>query len=91
MWFIPISPGHAGRWFETLLLRLLLADEPTLRLLRRDPFGGRRPRFIRARLFRYRLTTWPERRATGAWWDRTPVGTLVSPARLGAAGAADAD
>jgi hypothetical protein len=85
MWFIPISPGHAGTWFETLLLRLLTADRPTLRLLRHDPFEGRRPAFVRARLFRYRFTTRAERRATGTWWDRTAVATLVPPARLGAA------
>jgi hypothetical protein len=82
MWFIPISPGHAGTWFETFLVRLLHADGPTLRLLSRDPFAGRRPTFVRARLFRYRFTTWPERRASGAWWDRTPVATLIGPAQL---------
>jgi hypothetical protein len=82
MWFIPISPGHAGTWFETLLARLLAADRPTLALLRRDPFEGRRPAFVRARLFRYRFTTREERRASGAWWERTPIGTLIGPARL---------
>jgi hypothetical protein len=87
LWFIPISPGHAGTWFETLLVRLLTADRPTLGLLGRDPFAGRRPTFIRARLFRYRFTTPAERRATGAWWHREPVGTLVAPARIGGAAA----
>ena len=83
MWFIPISPGHAGRWFETFLARLLAADRPTLRLLARDPFDGRRPTWIRARLFRYRFTTSEERWASGAWWDRVAVATLVPPAGPG--------
>jgi hypothetical protein len=82
MWFIPISPGHAGTWFETLLLRLLTADRPTLALLGSDPFDGRRPSYVRARLFRYRFTTREERRASGAWWHRVPVATLIGPARL---------
>jgi Lipase maturation factor len=79
MWFIPLSPGRQERWFVLFLTRLLEADRPTLRLLRRDPFDGEAPRYLRARLFRYRFTTRAERRETGAWWTRTEVGTLVPP------------
>jgi hypothetical protein len=82
MWFIPISPAYAGDWFDRFLTRLLEADRPTLRLLRHDPFGGRRPTFVRARLFHYRFSTFAELRATGAWWQRTPVGELVPASRL---------
>jgi hypothetical protein len=82
MWFIPISPAYAGDWFVRFLTRLLEADRATLRLLRRDPLGGRRPSFVRARLFHYRYTTFAELRATGAWWQRTPVSDLVPPMRL---------
>ncbi len=52
------------------------------RLLRRDPFAGEPPRCVRARLFRYRFTTRPERRATGAWWSRRPVRVFAGPASL---------
>jgi len=82
MWFIPISPGYAGDWFVRFLARLLEADRPTLRLLRRDPFGGRRPAHVRARLFEYRFTGFAEWRATGAWWQREPAGELVPPVSL---------
>jgi hypothetical protein len=82
MWFIPISPAYAGEWFLTFLNRLLEADRPTLRLLRRDPFDGARPTWIRARLFRYRYSTYSELRRTGAWWVRNPVGELVPRMRL---------
>jgi hypothetical protein len=82
MWFIPISPGHAERWFLRFLLKLLAADGPTLRLIRRDPFAGERPMYVRARLFHYRFTTRAERQATGAWWDRVAVADLVPPMRL---------
>jgi hypothetical protein len=34
------------------------------------------------RLFRYRFTTRAERRATGAWWVRSPVGVLLDPVSL---------
>lgn len=82
MWFIPISPAYAGDWFVRFLYRLLEADRPTLRLLRRDPFAGRRPTHVRARLFHYRYSTLGELRETGAWWVRRPVSDLVPAIRL---------
>jgi uncharacterized membrane protein YhdT len=83
MWFIPISPAYAGTWFPRFLHRLLEADPPTLRLLRHDPFAGRRPTYVRARLFHYRYSTYRELRETGNWWVRRPVGELVSQTTLG--------
>ena len=78
MWFIPLGSGGTA-WFERLLGRLLDADPATLRLLRRDPFDGAPPRWVRARLLRYRFTTPEERRRSGAWWVREPVAVLVDP------------
>ena len=73
MWFAAFSSPRNHEWFMPLLARLLEADRPTLRLLRRDPFDGTAPAVVRARLWLYRFTTPAERRATGAWWDRTFV------------------
>ncbi|MDQ6741162.1 MAG: lipase maturation factor family protein [Actinomycetota bacterium] len=82
MWFLALgSPGFS--WFVPLLQRLLAADRPTLRLLRVDPFAGARPRWVRARLFRYRYSTPAERRASGLWWIREPAGEYVPPLRQG--------
>ena len=92
MWFLPLSPRYGGDWFVPFLGRLLENDRPTLRLLRRNPFPEAPPIYVRARLFRYRFTTWRERRATGAWWDRELVGgrtcgrsRLRRPSRRGGA------
>ncbi|MFL5771362.1 MAG: lipase maturation factor family protein [Chloroflexota bacterium] len=79
IWFIPLSPRYAGEWFVQFLVRLLEDDEPTLRLLRRNPFTDAPPALVRARLFHYRYSTWAEWRATGQWWVRTPAGELVPP------------
>jgi hypothetical protein len=79
MWFVALSPGYGERWFPALLRRLLEADRATLALLRHDPFAGRAPTFVRARRYDYRFTTRAERRATGAWWVRSPAGYLVGP------------
>ncbi|CAM3788436.1 lipase maturation factor family protein [Isoptericola cucumis] len=80
LWFVPL--GVSGPWIGRLCRRLLEADPAVLRLLRRDPFDGAAPRWVRLRLFRYRYTTPDERRRTGDWWVRHELGPLVDPVRL---------
>ncbi|MBJ6636179.1 lipase maturation factor family protein [Streptomyces coelicolor] len=83
MWFAALSPAYASPWFGGLVERLLENDPDTLRLLRRSPFpADAPPRHIRARLFRYRFTTWRELRETGACWERTCVREFFPPTRL---------
>jgi hypothetical protein len=80
MWFLAL--GADDRWFRVFVVRLLEADPPTLRLLAHDPFGGERPDFIRARMFRYRFATRAERRETGLYWIRTELYTVLPPSSL---------
>ncbi len=82
LWFLPLSPAYAGQWFMRLIGRLLEGDRPTLGLVRRNPFADRPPTWIRARLFRYRFTSWRQLRETGAWWERADAGEFVPPVRL---------
>ncbi len=82
MWFLAL--GQYGTWFRVLLVRLLEADAPTLRLLGHDPFDGERPRWVRARVYRYRFATRAQKRETGQIWMREDRGLLVAPMRLGA-------
>ena len=82
LWFIPLSPSYGGEWFLRFLLRLLEGDKATLRLLRRNPFAGAPPRFIRVRLFHYRFSTFREWRSSGAWWVRTAASEYVAPVAL---------
>jgi Lipase maturation factor len=82
MWFAAMSSPMYHDWFVPLVAKLLEADAPTLGLLRLDPFAGARPRFVRARLYRYRFTTPAERRETGAWWHRELLGDYLPPVSL---------
>ncbi|MFC4004630.1 lipase maturation factor family protein [Prauserella oleivorans] len=82
LWFVSLSPRYGARWLPELVTRLLSGDRQTLKLLRGNPFPDTPPRFVRARLFHYRYTTWQERRETRAWWVREPVGTVVRTCRL---------
>jgi Lipase maturation factor len=90
MWFAALSPAYLQNWFLPFLLRLLENDRHTLALLRVNPFPTRPPRFVRAQLYRYRFTTGRERRETGEWWVRYPLGEYVRPLSLGGRAAAGA-
>ncbi|MBV8195236.1 MAG: lipase maturation factor family protein [Candidatus Dormibacteraeota bacterium] len=74
MWFAALSPGYARGWFAHLMVKLLEQDRATLKLLRSNPFPDRAPTFVRARLYRYRFSTPKERKESGAWWVRSPLG-----------------
>ena len=84
MWFAAMrrSPRRSP-WFVHLCAKLLVADEPTLSLLRADPFDGEPPRHVRAVRYRYRYTTPDERRDTGDWWVRERVGPYYGPVSRG--------
>jgi hypothetical protein len=88
MWFAAMSSPMYHPWFVPLVVKLLGADPPTLRLLRTDPFAGARPRFIRATLYVYRFTTPRERRESHAWWVRARVDEYLQPVSLRAESAA---
>ncbi len=82
MWFAALSPGYARAWFGPFVERLLAGDRDTLKLLARNPFPDAPPVRIRARLYRYRFSTWRELRATGAWWQRRLLREYLPPTRL---------
>ncbi|MFD7627768.1 lipase maturation factor family protein [Streptomyces sp. NPDC059851] len=84
MWFAALSPGYAHPWFGEFVERLLTGDRDTLRLIRHNPFPDAPPHYVRARVYRYRFTSWRELRETGAWWHRRPVREYLPPTRLAA-------
>lgn len=82
MWFAAISPAYAQQWLRTLLIRLLENDRQTLKLLRHNPFPDNPPRYVRARLYRYRFSTWDELRHDHVWWERTLLADYLPPVAL---------
>ena len=88
MWFLPFSVqvsergirlrGH-DRWFMNFVEKLLLGDQPVLKLLGHNPFPDEPPHFIRALFYRYRFTTRQQRKATGAYWERTLIDEYLPP------------
>jgi hypothetical protein len=74
MWFAALDRFDDERWFQNFCVRVLEADGDVLRLLARDPFQGRKPRYLRAVLYRYRFSDAAARRRDGVWWMREGLG-----------------
>ena len=83
MWFAALTPLYARDWLGPFVIRLLQNDPPTLRLLRHNPFPDSPPRYVRARLYEYRFTTWRELQRERLWWRRTLIGEYLPPVALG--------
>jgi hypothetical protein len=79
-WFAALESPPT--WFYSFLTRLLQGSPEVLALLAQNPFPDRPPRFVRARLYDYRMASLVEHRASGAWWTRHCLGTYVSPLLL---------
>jgi hypothetical protein len=82
MWFAAMSTYAEEPWFVNFAAKLLQGDRAVLSLLRVNPFAAAPPRFIRARLYRYRFSTASERKQTGAWWQRELTGEWFPPVSL---------
>jgi len=59
-------------------------------LLGENPFPLRPPRYIRAVLHEYHMTSLAERRLTGQWWRRERIGVYVSALSLRSTGGSPA-
>lgn len=80
LWFAAMQ-GPPG-WFLRFVQRLLEGSPDVLGLLENNPFPDAPPRYVRARLYRYRMTRRHERRNTGHWWRREFAGDYLPPCRL---------
>jgi predicted DCC family thiol-disulfide oxidoreductase YuxK len=82
MWFAALTVRQGAPWFDDFVTRLLLGSPPVAGLLAPSPFADRPPRFVRVLMYRYRFTTFAERRASGNWWRREYLGVWYPAARL---------
>jgi len=80
MWFAALGQYDREPWFQSFCRRLLEGSPSVLRLLARDPFQGKPPRFVRGVLYQYHFSDAAAGRAEGVWWTRERLG-LYSPAR----------
>ncbi len=74
MWFAALGPETANFWFPRLLEALRQGEPAVLSLIDGTPFPNGPPKWMRARLYRYRFTTPAEKKQTGDWWVREELG-----------------
>jgi hypothetical protein len=75
LWFAAMSSPDRYPWTLHLVWKLLHDDPGLLRLVERNPFPDRPPRWIRATSYRYRFAP----PGSDVWWERTPIGPWLPP------------
>jgi hypothetical protein len=83
MWFAALGDYRRNPWLIRLMRRLAARDPAVLALIEEDPFEGEAPpRFVRARLFEYWMTSIEEKSETGHWFRREPRGLYAPIVRV---------
>ena len=82
MWFAALGNYQSNPWFLQFVVRLLQGSPPVLKLLEKNPFPDRPPRYIRALLYDYSFTDIATLRRTGEWWQRKLIGTYLPESGL---------
>ena len=82
MWFAALGNARQNPWFGNFCERLLQGSPEVLALLEKNPFPKHPPKFIRGEFYDYHFSSFAERRATGAWWQREFVGEYLPPVSL---------
>jgi hypothetical protein len=79
MWFAALRGDcRTLPWFLRFERRLLAGEPDVLGLLRDNPFSGRPPRYVRARLYLYKFSEW----GSVNWWSREDKGIFCPPLSL---------
>ena len=78
LWFASLDDWQRNNLVPLAEERLLENDPDVLALFKGNPFGQTPPRYLRAVLWQYWFTSMDEKRRTGNWWRREPLG-LYAP------------
>ena len=87
MWFLPFSVKVSENkihlwgywpWFINFVMKLLMSDIKTLKLITHDPWHGERPERIRALFYQYHFTPHGEKNI----WDRKLIDEYLPPLAL---------
>jgi hypothetical protein len=87
MWFAALGNYRQNPWFVAFCVRLLQGSPAVLDLLRKNPFPGAPPRYLRAMVYEYHFTNPAARHKSGDWWRRELKGEYLPVISLRAANA----
>jgi hypothetical protein len=77
MWFAALGTFRDNPWVGTLLLRLFENSPDVTEFFSVNPFAGKPPQYLRARLYEYEFTDLGEIFESGKWWKRELKGEYV--------------
>jgi hypothetical protein len=77
LWFASLGDWQQNDLVPETEERLLENDPDVLALFQTNPFGQAPPRYVRAVLWQYWFTSMEEKRRTGNWWKREPLGLFA--------------
>jgi lipase maturation factor 1 len=84
LWFASLSDWRSNELVTLAEERLLESEPDVVALFKSNPFPAKRPRFVRAVLWRYWFTSTDEKRRTGNWWRRQYLGLYAPEVSLSA-------
>ncbi len=70
MWFAALGHYRDNPWFINFCRRVLEGSPEVLKLLQKNPFPDKPPRYLRAVVYEYRFSDFKSKRRDGAWWTR---------------------
>jgi hypothetical protein len=82
LWFEALETRGVHPWFQNFLTRLLQNEPDVLRLMARNPFPDKPPKYVRVVEYDYHFSDAATKRTTGAWWVRKPVRLRIYPSAL---------
>jgi hypothetical protein len=75
MWFAAMSSPEEYPWTYHLIWKLLHNDKNAVSLFRRNPFGDKPPKYIRAVLYEYKFARPGNEK--GLWWTRRKISDWI--------------
>lgn len=77
MWFAALGTYRQNPWFINFCYRLLQGSPEVLKLLEKNPFPEKPPRYLRALVYHYRFTDPATLHTQGSWWRRKLKGPYL--------------
>jgi predicted DCC family thiol-disulfide oxidoreductase YuxK len=81
MWFAALDDPRRLPWFPRFLEKILKNEPAVMRLMAKNPFPDRAPKYVRAHFYDYTFSSSVEK-AGGVWWDRRSLGLYFPVVRL---------
>lgn len=82
MWFAALGSAADSPWFDSLMKRLLEGSPSILALFKHNPFPDGPPKYIRARVYDYKFSTFSQLLSKSQWWSREEKGSYYPQSSL---------